>query len=99
MHDINAGVLMIAALLTLGTAVWLRRAGGPVRPVATSVALLVALVLQMFLGMERIVAVHVTLGVLIACAVTVLVMRAWMMSLPTGPRTVTEAGREPETVS
>ena len=99
MHDINAGVLMIAALLTLGTAVWLRRAGGPVRPVATSVALLVALVLQMFLGMERIVAVHVTLGVLIACAVTVLVMRAWMMPLPAGPRAVTEAGREPETGS
>ncbi|MFI2437048.1 hypothetical protein [Streptomyces sp. NPDC018693] len=99
MHDINARVMVVAALLTLATAIWLRRAGGPVRPVATSVAMLVALVLQMVLGMERIVAVHVTLGVLIACAVTVLVMRAWTMPLPTGARRASEAGREAETVS
>ncbi|MFE6161276.1 hypothetical protein ACFQ7F_20470 [Streptomyces sp. NPDC056486] len=82
LHDINARVLISLALLTLGTGIWLRRRGGPVRAAAVSAVLLVALVVQMVLGIERVVAVHITLGVIIFAAVTVLLMRAWAVSVP-----------------
>ncbi|MFF3905074.1 hypothetical protein ACFYZJ_03540 [Streptomyces sp. NPDC001848] len=99
MHRLNARVMVVVGLLTFISALWLRRVGGPVRAVATSAAMVVALVLQMVLGVERVVAVHVTLGVLIASAVTLLVMRAWTMPVPTGARRPAVTGRASEPVS
>ncbi|MFI2209352.1 hypothetical protein [Streptomyces sp. NPDC020141] len=101
-HDVNARVLVGLALLTLITAVLLRRRGGPVRAVAVSAVLLVALVAQTVLGVRRVVAVHVTLGVIIFAAVTVLLMRAWTESVPpkepTPPATA-GSGRRAEPLS
>ncbi|MGX1881778.1 hypothetical protein [Streptomyces sp. NPDC055287] len=102
MHDVNARVLIVLALLTLITAIWLRRAGGPVRAVAVAAVMLVALVAQMMLGMERVVAVHVTLGVIIFAAVTVLLMRAWTATVPprrTATPDTADHGRPAEPVS
>lgn len=102
MHDIIARVLIGLALLTLITAIWLRRGGGPVRAVAVSAVLLVSLVVQMVLGIVRVVAVHVTFGVIIFAAVTVLLMRAWAVSVPPKrpvPPETADSGRPAEPVS
>ncbi|MFF1277512.1 hypothetical protein ACFVZC_29565 [Streptomyces marokkonensis] len=86
MHTINARVLVALALLTLLSGTWLRWQGGPVRAVIVNAVLLLAMIAQMVLGMERVVAVHVTLGVIIFAAVVVMVMRAWTADVPARAR-------------
>ncbi|MFG2652118.1 hypothetical protein [Streptomyces sp. NPDC048436] len=80
MHDVNARAVISLALITAGTAVWFRRAGGPMWPVPVSVVLVLALAGELILGIAHAVAPHIALGVIVVSAIAVLVSRAWIDS-------------------
>jgi hypothetical protein len=66
LHELNAGIIHLVALVQLVVAILVWRPGrGPGWPALTSLALLLAEELQMGFGYARVLALHVPLGVAI----------------------------------
>ncbi|MFE4368965.1 hypothetical protein ACFRMN_12110 [Streptomyces sp. NPDC056835] len=86
MHGILGRVIVVVALLMAVAAFLVRRSGGPKSVLPASVVVLLALIAQMVLGLNRSVAGHVVLGVILVSAVAVLSQRAMTTPLPPGTR-------------
>ncbi|MFI1864666.1 hypothetical protein [Streptomyces jumonjinensis] len=84
MHGILGRVIVVAAVLMAVAAFLVRRSGGPKSVLPASVVVLLALIAQMALGLNRNVAGHVLLGVILVSAVAVLSQRAMTTPLPAG---------------
>ncbi|MFC8202276.1 hypothetical protein ACFUTV_43905 [Streptomyces sp. NPDC057298] len=82
MHGTLGRVITVTALLMAVAAFFVRRRGGPSAVFPASVVVLLALVAQIALGLARSVALHVLLGVILACAVAVLSHRVMTTPLP-----------------
>lgn len=85
MHGVLGRVIVVVALLMAVAAFFVRRSGGPRTVLPASVVVVLALIAQMVLGLNRSVASHVLLGVVLVSAVAVLSQRA--MTTPLPPRT------------
>jgi hypothetical protein len=64
-HRVNGLVILLVAAAQLVPAIWLWRRNGPAWPAITTALLLVAVVIQLFLGFGNEVSAHVPLGVAI----------------------------------
>lgn len=82
LHGTLGRVITVVALLTAVAAYFVRRFGGPASILPASLVMLVALVGQIALGLARSIALHVLLGVILACALTLLTQRAFTTPLP-----------------
>jgi hypothetical protein len=83
LHETNAGLIELVAALQLGLAVAVWRPGrGPGWPAVASLALLVAESVQMGLGYEGRLAVHVPLGVAIFGLTVALALGTWRLGRP-----------------
>ncbi|MGP2439229.1 hypothetical protein [Streptomyces sp. JW3] len=86
MHGLLGRGIVVVAVLMAVAAFLVRRAGGPGSVLPASLVVLLALIGQMMLGLNRSVAAHVVLGVVLVSAVAVLSQRAMTTPLPrTGP--------------
>ncbi|MFE7353691.1 hypothetical protein ACFU8Q_10900 [Streptomyces sp. NPDC057543] len=81
-HGTLGRVIAVVALLMAVAAFFVRRFGGPRSLLPASVVLLLALVVQIGLGLGRSVASHVLLGVVLVSAVAVLSQRVMTTPLP-----------------
>ncbi|CAL9375483.1 hypothetical protein SUDANB145_00958 [Streptomyces sp. enrichment culture] len=100
MHGLLGRAIVVVAVLMAVAAFLVRRAGGPRSVLPASVVVLLALIGQMMLGLNRSVAAHVLLGVILVSAVAVLSQRAMTTPLPPAgtARPVRESAVETELV-
>ncbi|OIJ89991.1 hypothetical protein BIV24_18670 [Streptomyces colonosanans] len=78
MHELNAAITVVVALALIVAAVLLWRPGrGPGWPALASAALLVSEGLQVGMGYNRTLAVHIPLGVGIVAATLLMLVWAW----------------------
>ncbi|WP_320784006.1 hypothetical protein [Streptomyces sp. CRN 30] len=82
MHGLLGRGIVVVALLMAVAAFLVRRSGGPKTVFPASLVVLLALIGQMMLGLNRSVASHVLLGVILVSAVAVLSQRAMTTPLP-----------------
>lgn len=92
-HGTLGRVIVVVALLMAVAAFFVRRSGGPKSVLPASVVVLLALVGQMMLGLNRSVASHVLLGVILVSAVAVLSQRAMTTPLPARTTPLTGSAR------
>lgn len=85
-HLVTAMVMVAVAVVQAVTAVFLRRAGGPRSVMLAGLLLPLPLAAQGGLGMERVLGLHVPLGVLVVVAILRLAAWAWRAPLPTRVR-------------
>ncbi|QIJ60755.1 hypothetical protein [Streptomyces sp. JB150] len=82
LHGTLGRVITVVAVLMAVAAFFVRRSGGPTSILPASIVIVVALVGQIALGLARSVALHVVLGVVLACALAVLAQRVLTTPLP-----------------
>ena len=76
-HQVNAWVIIVLAVVCVGVAARYRQQGGPSWPLAFAACLLGGALLQVGLGQLRVVGPHLLVGVLFLCAVTTFCSYAW----------------------
>ena len=77
MHQGNAWLVVLVAVVCTAVGARLRQQGGPAWPLVFAASLAGAAVLQAALGELRVVGPHLFLGVLFLCAVTTFCSYAW----------------------
>ena len=86
-HLTNAFAVLVLAVIGAVLGVTLRRAGRPGWTLFFPLGIVVALAVQMMLGLAGIRGFHVFLGVLILCAITAYCSYSWRLRLPEGGAT------------
>lgn len=83
-HLTNAFAVLVLAVVGAVLGVSLRRAGRPAWTLFFPLAIILALAVQMMLGIAGVRGLHVFLGVLILCAITAYCSYSWRLQLPAG---------------